>query len=74
MDEIDVPREWLQRKLSPRNREWAFAIAELNEHAVPGDEFWLFDEPVLPGINAGVIGVALVRNGEPVRAVLGGIH
>ena len=38
-----------------------------------GEELWHFDEPAPPGINAGAIGIAVVRNGQPIRTTITGI-
>jgi hypothetical protein len=69
-----IPPEWLQRRLSPRSRRYAGWIAELRPRSRPGDEFWTFDEPAPPGIHAGALGVALVRDGVPIEIVVTGIH
>ena len=39
-----------------------------------GDELWQFDEPAPAGINAGAMGVAVVRNGEPIRTTITAVH
>jgi hypothetical protein len=39
-----------------------------------GDELGHFDEPAPPGVNAGAIGIAVVRRGEPIRTTITAIH
>ncbi len=63
-----IEKEWLQERVSPDE------AGELKRYAQPGDEFWTFDEPAPPGVNAGALGIALVRNGVPIRTILTGIH
>jgi len=74
VDGYPIDKSWLVKRLSKTDSEWSHAIEPLLSSFREGDELWLFDEPAPPGINAGAIGVALVRDGEPIATEIGGIH
>ncbi|MGO9469701.1 MAG: hypothetical protein ACLQIB_44865 [Isosphaeraceae bacterium] len=65
---------WLTTKLESGDREWSWAVEQLRPDFDQGDELWHFDEPAPPGINAGAIGIAVVRNGEPIRTIMTAVH
>ena len=69
-----VDRSWLVKRLEKDDPDWSYAIGQLLAKFRAGDEFWLFDEPAPPGVNAGAIGVALVRSGKPIATAIGAIH
>ena len=67
-------KNWLTRKLDPGDPEWSWAVEQLHPDMDQGDELWQFDEPAPAGINAGAMGVAVVRNGEPIRTTITAVH
>lgn len=69
-----VSKSWLTTKLGPGDPEWSWAIEQLCPDLDQGDELWHFDEPAPPDINAGAIGIAIVRNGQPIRTTITAIH
>lgn len=75
MDEYWIDKSWLKRRIrrldSPR---WSEYVGQLRSYMQEGDEIWTFDEPAPPGINAGAMGLAIVRGGEPVRTIIIGVH
>jgi hypothetical protein len=70
MESYKISKSWLTSRLEPHEEEWAWAIDQLQPDFEQGDELWRFDEPAPPGINAGAIGIALVRHGEPIRTTI----
>lgn len=74
MDGYPIDKSWLVKRLSKDDNEWSHAITPLLSEFRDGDELWLFDEPSPPGVNAGAIGVALVRDGEVIATEIGGVH
>jgi hypothetical protein len=60
--------------VEPDDREWQWAVERLHPDPERGDELWHFDEPAPPGANAGAIGIALVREGMPIRTATTTIH
>ncbi len=74
MEGYRISKSWLTRKLSPVDPDWARAVEQLRPDMDQGDELWHFDEPAPPGINAGAIGIAVVRNGEPIRTTITAVH
>jgi hypothetical protein len=74
MEGYRISKSWLTRKLDPDDPEWSWAIEQLSPEFDLGDELWHFDEPAPPGINAGAMGIAVVRNGEPIRTTITAIH
>jgi hypothetical protein len=69
-----ISKSWLTKRIKPKTPEWSWAAEEFGPELRPGDELWHFDEPAPPGVNAGAIGVALVRDGEPIRTVITAVH
>ena len=65
---------YLTKKLDPGNPEWSWAVEQLHPDFDQDDELWHYDEPAPPGINAGAMGIAVVRNGEPIRTTITAIH
>ena len=74
MEGYRISKNWLTGKLEPGDPEWSWAVERLRPDFDQGDELWHFDEPAPPGINAGAIGIAVVRNGEPIRTAITDIH
>ena len=69
-----ISKSWLIRKLDPSDLEWSRAVELLRPDLEQGDELWHFDEPAPPGINAGAMGIAVVRNGQPIPTSINVIH
>lgn len=69
-----IPARWLVERVGPDTPEFEHQRARFAAHWRPGDEVWHYAEPVPKGINAGEMGVALVRGGVPVHAVMIGIR
>jgi hypothetical protein len=69
-----ISKSWLTGKLDPDDPEWSWALEQLCPDFEQGDELWHFDEPAPPGINAGAMGIAVVRKGEPLRTTITAIH
>jgi hypothetical protein len=74
MDSYRISKSWLTRRLEPNDDEWTWAVDQLQPDFEQGDELWHFDEPAPPGVNAGAIGIAVVRRGEPIRTTITAIH
>jgi len=74
MESDKISKSWLTNRLEPHDGDWARAVEQLRPEIDQGDELWQFDEPAPPGINAGAIGIALVRHGEPIRTTITAIH
>lgn len=74
MGTYPISKAWLTTKLKPGDPKWSWAVDKLAPDFHQGDELWHFDEPAPPGINAGAIGIALVRHGEPIRTTTTAIH
>ena len=74
MEGYRISKNWLTSKLDPGDPEWAKAVEQLLPDLDQGDELRYFDEPAPPGINAGAMGIALVRNGQPIRTTITAIH
>jgi hypothetical protein len=74
MGDYKISKPWLTRRLEPNDDEWTWAVDRLQPDFEQGDELWHFDEPAPPGVNAGAIGVAVVRRGEPIRTTITAIH
>jgi hypothetical protein len=51
-----------------------WAVEQLHPEFDQGDELWHFDEPAPPGFSAGAMGIAVVRNGQPIRTTITAIH
>jgi hypothetical protein len=64
---------WLTTKLNPGDPEWSWAVEQLRPEADKGDDLWR-DEPTPPGLNAEVIGIAVVCEGQSIRSIITGIH
>lgn len=69
-----LPKSWLKRRLLPGESEYSAARNLLGPHMRDGDELWFYDEPAPPGVNAGELGYALVRSGEPIHWLTTAIH
>lgn len=69
-----IPRGWLVHKIGKSSRTFATAVDQLRPMMREGDELWFYDEPAPPGVNAGELGVALVRDGSAIHAIIEGIH
>lgn len=74
MEGYRISKNWLTRKLEPGDPEWSWAVEQLSPDLDQGDELWHFDEPAPLGVNAGAMGTAVVRNGEPIRTTITAIH
>jgi hypothetical protein len=74
MEGYRISKNWLTRKLDPGDPEWSWAVEQRHPDMDQGDELWQFDEPAPAGINAGAMGVAVVRNGEPIRTTITAVH
>jgi hypothetical protein len=69
-----IPKNWLCRRLAPDDSDYAYAAERLHKVMRRGDELWSYDEPMPPDVLAGELGVALVRHGVPIHAVMTGVH
>jgi hypothetical protein len=69
-----ISQSWLTTRLEPHDDEWCWAVEQLCPDFEQGDELWHFHEPAPPGVNAGAIGIALVRRGEPIRTTITAVH
>lgn len=74
MEEYRVSKSWLKRRVEPEGAEWSWAVGQFRPDYREGDELWYFDEPAPPGVNAGAMGIALVRDGEPIRTAITAVH
>ena len=74
MDGYPISKNWCTKKLDPRDPDWTLAVEQLYPDFEQGEELWSFDEPAPPGVNAGAIGIAVVRNGVPIRTTITAIH
>ena len=74
MEGYRISKSWLTRNLDPGGPEWSWAVEQLRPYRDQGDELWHFDEPAPPAINAGAMGIAVVRNGQPIRTTITAIH
>jgi hypothetical protein len=61
-------------KLEPGDPEWTWAVERLRPDFDQGDELWHYDEPAPPGVNAGAMGIVVVRPAEPTRTFITAIH
>jgi hypothetical protein len=69
-----IPKEWLQGKLDPSSPEYRGLIDQFGPVVQKDDELWMYDEPAPAGVNAGELGVALVRQGRAIHRVMLGVH
>ncbi len=74
MEGYPISKSWLTEQMQPDDPQWAWATEQLGAEYREGDEIWHFDEPAPPGVNSGAIGIALVRDGEPIRTTITAIH
>jgi hypothetical protein len=74
MEGYRISKHWLTSKLEPGDPEWCWAVEQLRPDFDQDHELWHYDEPAPPGVNAGVMGIALVRSGEPIRTIITAIH
>ena len=74
MEGYKISKSWLTTRLDPHDDECAWAVEQLHPEFDQGDELWHFDEPAPPGVNAGAMGIAVVRNGQPIRTAITAIH
>ena len=68
-----IPRQWLKRRVTVDDPEYIDIIKSWRQ-VKRGDEIWSFDEPAPPGVNAGELGFALVRNGMVIDSITTGIR
>jgi hypothetical protein len=69
-----IPAEWLVERVAPEAPGFEHYRELFATRWQPGDELWHYDEPAPPGVNAGELGIALVRCGVPIHAVVLGVH
>jgi hypothetical protein len=69
-----IPAHWLERRVDPEGPEFEQLRAYFGVQWQAGDEVWHYDEPAPPGVLAGELGIVLVRSGQPVHAIVLGIH
>ena len=69
-----IPARWLVVRVPPAHPEFGPLRGYLAAFWQTGDEVWRYDEPAPPGVNAGELGVAIVRAGQPIHAVMLGVH
>jgi hypothetical protein len=69
-----ISKNRLTRRLDPNDHEWSWAVKHLEPEFNQGDELWYFDEPAPSGVNAGAMGIAVVRGGEPILTTITAIH
>ena len=74
MEGYRISKHWLTSKLETGDPEWSWAVELLRPDLDQGDELWHYDEPSPPGVNAGAMGIAIVRQGEPIRTTITAIH
>jgi hypothetical protein len=74
MEGYRISQSWLTRKLDPGDPEWSWAVKQLRPDLNQGDDLCQFDEPAPPGMNAGAMGIAAVRNRQPISMTITGIH
>jgi hypothetical protein len=74
MEGYRISKLWLTRRIEPEDPDRAWATGQFLTDVRPGDKLWYFDEPAPPGVNAGAMGIALVRDGEPIRTTITAIH
>jgi hypothetical protein len=65
-----ISMHWLTSKLEPGDPEWSWAAERLRPDCDQGDELRHYDEPTLPGVNTRAMGIALVRQGGPIRTTI----
>ena len=74
MNGYPIQKSWLTERIEADDPGRASALAEFGGAFRPEDELWHYDEPAPPGVNAGAMGIALVRDGEVIAATITGIH
>ncbi len=74
MEEYRVSKSWLTRRVEPEDAERSWAVERFRQDYREGDELWHFDEPAPPDVNAGAMGIALVRDGEPIKTAITAVH
>jgi hypothetical protein len=74
MEGYRIPKSWLTKRIEPGGDDWSWAVGQLGAELRPDDELWHFDESAPPGVNAGAMGIALVRDGEPIRTAITAVH
>ncbi len=74
MEGYPVFRNWLTRRLRPGRPGWDEALRIFADDYQEGDEIWYFDEPAPPDVNAGAMGICLVRKNQPIRSRIQGLH
>jgi hypothetical protein len=74
MEDYEISKSWLTTRLERHDPDWEWAVEQLYPDFDRNDQLWHFDEPAPPGVNAGAMGIAVVRNGEPIRTTVTGVH
>ncbi len=74
MEGYPISESWLERRIDRDSSSWRDLARQFQTELEPGDEIYNFDEPAPEGINAGALGVALVRNGRVIETIITGIH
>lgn len=74
MEAYRISKRWLTSKLESGDPEWSRAVEQLRPDFDQGDELWHYDEPAPPVVNAGAMGIAIVRQGEPIRTIITAVH
>jgi hypothetical protein len=74
MGDYRISKSWLTRRIDPEDAAGSWAAEQFGSEMRLGDELWHFDEPAPPGVNAGAMGIALVRDGEPIRTAITAVH
>lgn len=74
MESYPISKSWLTKRVKFNDAAWAWAVEQFKPDYRQGDELWYFDEPAPPGVNAGAMGIALVRDGEPIRTAITAVH
>lgn len=72
----DVSKAALVHRIDPDDPEYWADVKHLRQYEQPGDEWWFWDEARARGDEKlhGLLGIALVRDGEPVRGYTFGVH
>lgn len=74
MEGYRISTSWLTGRVQPNDADWSWAIGQFRQDYREGDELWYFDEPAPPGVNAGAMGIALMRDGEAIKTTITAIH
>ena len=74
MGNYQISKSWLTRRDESDDPDRPWRCSATRPRRAGRDELWHFDEPAPPGINAGAMGLALLRDGEPIRTTITAIH